>query len=81
MATKIRLQRMGAKKKPFYRIVVADERKARDGKVLEFIGTYDPRAEPPAIKLDLEKVDSWIGKGAQATDAMKSIIRRARKTA
>ncbi len=81
MATKIRLQRMGAKKKPFYRIVVADERTARNGKVLEFIGTYDPRAEPPAIKLDLEKVDGWIGKGAQPTDTLKSIIRRARKLA
>jgi len=79
VATRIRLQRIGAKKRAYYRIVVADGRTARGGKVIEFIGTYDPRIDPPAVKLDLEKVDTWVGKGAQPTEKMKSIIKRARK--
>ena len=79
MATKIRLQRIGSKKKPCYRIVVADERRSRDGKVIEFVGTYDPRIDPPEVKMNLQKVDEWIGNGAQPSEKMKSIIKRVRK--
>jgi small subunit ribosomal protein S16 len=72
---KIRLKRMGAKKKPFYRIVVADVRSPRDGKFIEQIGTYDPNANPSLINIDAEKVKKWIGNGAQPTDTVKKLLK------
>ncbi|HEY4490599.1 MAG TPA: 30S ribosomal protein S16 [Acidobacteriota bacterium] len=77
----IRLMRMGAKKRPFYRVVVADSRRFRDGKVIERIGSYDPLPDNPMIKLDLDRVDYWIQKGARPSDTVKSLIRGARKSA
>ena len=75
---KIRLQRVGAKKAPFYHIVVADSRRARDGKIIEQIGTYDPMKNPAAIVLDQEKVATWIKNGAQPTDTVKALINKAK---
>lgn len=72
---KIRLKRMGAKKKPFYRIVVADSRVARDGKTIEEIGYYDPTQEPSVIKVDVEAAKRWISSGAQPTDTVRSILK------
>ena len=74
---KIRLKRMGAKKAPFYRIVVADARKPRDGKVLEEIGIYDPTKSPTVLRVDLEAAKGWIAKGAQPTDTVKALIKKA----
>lgn len=74
MAVKIRLRRMGAHKKPFYRIVVADSRSPRDGKCIEEIGHFNPMVEPADVKLDMEKVENWISNGAQPTDRVKAII-------
>ena len=74
---KIRLRRMGAKKNPFYRIVVADSRAPRDGRFIEEIGTYDPLASPSAIQIDLERVDYWVKHGAQPTDTVKALIKKA----
>ncbi len=74
MAVKIRLRRMGAHKKPFYRIVVADSRSPRDGRCIEEIGYFNPMVNPVDIKLDMEKVEKWIANGAQPTDRIKSII-------
>ena len=71
---KIRLRRVGAKKAPFYHIVVADSRVARDGKIIEQVGTYDPMTEPGTIVLDKEKVEKWIKNGAQPTDTVKALI-------
>jgi small subunit ribosomal protein S16 len=76
MAVKIRLKRMGAKKKPFYRIVVADSRSPRDGKFIEEIGYYNPLTNPADIKLDKEKTEKWIANGAQPTDTVKSLIKK-----
>ena len=78
MAVKIRLRRMGAKKAPFYRIVVADSRFPRDGRFIEEVGYYDPMTEPATIKVDLEKVDKWLSNGAQPTDTVRSIINKSR---
>ena len=75
---KIRLQRVGKKKAPFYHIVVADSRSPRDGKIIEQIGTYDPMTEPSTIKLDKEKVEAWIKNGAKPTDTVKALIDRAK---
>ena len=75
---KIRLQRQGAKKAPFYHIVVADSRTSRDGKIIEKIGTYDPMTDPSTIVLDKEKVEKWIKNGAKPTDSVKSLIERAK---
>ena len=75
---KIRLQRVGAKKAPFYHIVVADSRASRDGKIIEQIGTYDPMKDPAAIVLDKEKVETWIKNGAQPTDTVKALINKAK---
>ena len=75
---KIRLQRQGAKKSPFYHIVVADSRTSRDGKIIEKIGTYDPMTDPSTIVLDKEKVEKWIKNGAKPTDSVKSLIERAK---
>ena len=75
MAVKIRLRRMGAKKAPFYRIVVADSRYPRDGRFIEEIGTYDPTRNPSAINVDPEKANKWIATGAQPTDTVKKILK------
>ncbi len=76
MAVKIRLRRMGAKKAPFYRIVVADSRYPRDGRFIEEIGYYDPTKEPTVLKVDDEKAKSWIAKGAQPTDTVKALLKK-----
>ena len=76
MAVKIRLRRMGAKRAPFYRVVVADSRYPRDGRFIEKIGTYDPLAEPPAIDIDVEKAQQWIANGAQPTDTVKALFKK-----
>ena len=76
MAVKIRLRRMGAKKAPFYRIVVADSRFPRDGRCIEEIGTYDPMQEPSAVKVDAEKAKKWIANGAQPTDTVKALFKK-----
>ena len=75
MAVKIRLRRMGAKKAPFYRIVVADSRYPRDGRLIEEVGYYDPTKEPSVIKVDEEKAKKWISNGAQPTDTVKSLLK------
>ncbi|MCX7772742.1 MAG: 30S ribosomal protein S16 [Clostridia bacterium] len=75
MMVKIRLKRMGAKKKPFYRIIIADERSPRDGKFIEQVGTYDPLANPSLISVDAEKVKQWISNGAQPTDTVKKLLK------
>ena len=74
---KIRLQRQGKKKAPFYHIVVADSRVSRDGKIIEQIGTYDPMTDPSTIVLDKEKVEKWIKNGAKPTDTVKALIEKA----
>ena len=74
---KIRLKRVGAKKAPFYHIVVADSRSPRDGKIIEQLGTYNPMTEPSEIKLDKEKVEKWIKNGANPTDTVKALIEKA----
>ena len=74
MAVKIRLKRMGAKKAPFYRIVVADARSPRDGKFIESIGYYDPVTTPANVKIDEEKAMKWMGNGAQPTDTVKNLF-------
>lgn len=76
---KIRLQRQGAKKAPFYHIVVADSRSPRDGKIVEKIGSYDPMTNPATIVLDNEKVAQWIKNGAKPTDTVKALIEKAAK--
>lgn len=74
MAVKIRLRRMGAKKAPFYRVVVADSRFPRDGRFIEEIGYYDPTREPAVINIDKEKAEAWIKNGAQPTDTVKRLL-------
>ena len=81
MAVKIRLARHGAKKRPYYRIVVADARAPRDGKFIEEVGRYNPCVNPSMIKFDLEKVDKWIANGAQPTDTVARLLETARKEA
>jgi small subunit ribosomal protein S16 len=76
MAVKIRLRRMGAKKAPYYRIVVADSRYPRDGRFIEEIGSYDPLKEPAEVKVDAEKVAQWLKNGAQPTDTVRAILKR-----
>lgn len=76
MSVKIRLRRMGAKKAPFYRIVVADSRFPRDGRFIEEIGYYDPTKEPTLVKIDAEKAKQWIANGAQPTDAVKVLLKK-----
>lgn len=76
MAVKIRLRRMGAKKAPFYRIVVADSRYPRDGRFIEELGYYDPTKEPSVLKVDDEKAKSWIANGAQPTDTVKALLQK-----
>ncbi len=74
---KLRLQRFGTKKKPFYRIVAADSRKPRDGRYLEIIGVYDPTKNPTYVNIDNEKVLNWLRNGAQPTDTVKSLLSKA----
>ncbi|MGN0455658.1 MAG: 30S ribosomal protein S16 [Acutalibacteraceae bacterium] len=76
MAVKIRLRRMGAKKAPFYRIVVADSRYPRDGRFIEEVGYYNPVKEPIEFKVDGDKVKEWIAKGAQPTDTVKALLKK-----
>ena len=76
MAVKIRLRRMGAKKSPFYRIVVADSRYPRDGRFIEEIGYYNPTTEPATVKIDAEAAKKWIGNGAQPTDTVRDILKK-----
>jgi len=76
VAVKIRLKRMGAKKSPFYRVVVADSRFPRDGRFIEEIGTYNPLANPAEFKIDSEKALKWIKNGAQPTDTVKSLLKK-----
>ncbi|HEY8497862.1 MAG TPA: 30S ribosomal protein S16 [Limnochordales bacterium] len=76
MAVRIRLKRMGAKKQPFYRIVVADARAARDGRYIEQLGYYDPLRDPPAVKVDAERTLDWLSKGAQPSDSVRQILER-----
>jgi small subunit ribosomal protein S16 len=77
MAVRIRLTRLGRKKKPFYRIVVADSECPRDGKFLDIVGTYDPLQDPAAIAINNDKLQNWIGKGALPTTTVKSLIKKA----
>lgn len=77
MAVKIRLRRIGAKKSPFYRIVVADSRYPRDGRFIEEIGYYNPLVNPAEIKVDAEKAQKWIANGAQPTDTVKALLKKA----
>ena len=77
MAVKMRLRRMGQKKAPFYRIVVADSRSPRDGKFIAEIGTYDPTREPSVIKFDEEAAKKWLSNGAQPTDTAKALLKKA----
>ena len=76
MAVKMRLRRMGAKKAPFYRVVVADERSPRDGKFIDEIGYYNPLTEPADIKIDAEKAEKWLMNGAQPTETVKSLLKK-----
>lgn len=77
MAVKIRLKRIGAKKKPFYRVVVADARSPRDGRFIEEIGIYNPIVDPAEVRIDGEKAQKWIKNGAQPTDTVKSLLKKA----
>jgi len=73
----IRLKRVGAKKRPFYRIVISDSRKRPTGRSVDEIGTYDPGPEPPVVKIDADKARSWMAKGARPSDTVRSLLRRA----
>ena len=75
MAVKIRLRRMGAKKAPFYRVVVADSRYPRDGRFIEELGYYDPTKEPSVVKIDGDKAKEWMANGAQPTDTVKALLK------
>ena len=77
MAVKIRLKRMGAKKAPFYRIVVADSRSPRDGRTIEEIGYYNPNVNPAEIKVDVEAAQKWLATGAQPSDTVRSLLKKA----
>ena len=77
MAVKIRLKRMGQKKAPFYRIIVADSRSPRDGRFIEELGYYNPLTEPATVKIDEEKAAKWLSNGAQPTDTVKALFKKA----
>ncbi len=81
MAVKIRLARHGAKKRPYYRIVIADSRAPRDGRFIDEVGRYNPCVEPAMVKFDMEKVDQWISNGAQPTDTVARLLKQARENA
>ncbi len=76
MAVRIRLTRLGRKKKPFYRIIVADSEAKRDGKFLDIIGTYDPMQDPAAVKINTEKLNDWLGRGAEPSVTVSSLIKK-----
>lgn len=76
MAVKIRLKRLGAKKNPFYRVVVADSRYPRDGRFIEEIGYYNPNTDPSDVKIDTDKAKEWLGKGAQPTDTVRALLKK-----
>ena len=76
MAVKIRLRRMGQKKAPFYRIIVADSRSPRDGRFIEEIGTYDPSTDPSTFKVDVEAAKKWLANGAQPTDTVRALLKK-----
>lgn len=78
---KIRLTRAGAKKRPFYRIIAIDERRQRDGRPLEFLGTYDPKSNPEKVLIHSDKVAAWVKKGAQLSPTVKSLMRRSQAAA
>ena len=77
MAVRIRLTKLGRKKKPFYRIIVADSESPRDGKFLDILGTYDPLQDPAAVTIDNDKLQDWLGRGALPTTTVKSLIKKA----
>lgn len=77
MAVKVRLTRLGSKKRPFYRIVAIDGESRRDGRALEFLGYYNPMVDPAEIKVDKEKVDQWVKKGAIVSDTVRSLLKQA----
>jgi len=81
MAVRLRLTRVGSKKNPIYRVVVADSRSPRDGKFIEIVGRYNPQTDPSTIELDQEKIKEWIGKGAQPSDAVSKLIKIAERDA
>ena len=76
MAVKLRLTRIGAKKNPYYRVIVADSRYPRDGRFIDIIGTYNPMVSPAEIKIDAEKANTWIKNGAQPTDTVKALLKK-----
>ena len=76
MAVRIRLARMGAKKKPFYRVVAADSESPRDGKFLDILGSYDPMKDPAVVTVHQDKVQSWLGKGAKVSESAKAILKK-----
>jgi small subunit ribosomal protein S16 len=78
---RIRLTRLGAKKKPFYRVIVADSRSPRDGRAIENLGYYNPMTEPPQLKIDLDRADHWLKNGAQPSETVASLLKRARTQA
>lgn len=78
---KIRLTRGGAKKRPFYRIVAIDERRKRDGRALEFLGTYDPQRDPERVELKTDRLEAWVARGAQVSPTVRSLIRRSKRRA
>ncbi len=78
---KIRLTRVGAKKKPFYRVQAIDSRSRRDGRALELLGTYDPNSDPATVKLNLEAIDAWVAKGAQMSHTVRSLIKQTKAEA
>jgi small subunit ribosomal protein S16 len=80
MAVAIRLRREGSKNRPYYRVAVADKRSPRDGKFIELVGTYDPTVKGANSKLKLDRIEYWVGKGAQMSDTVRSLVKKARKS-
>ncbi len=78
---KIRLTRQGSKRRAFYRVTAIDERDRRDGRPLQFLGTYDPKADSESLKIDIEGVEAWVAKGAQLSDTVRTLIKRQRRAA
>jgi small subunit ribosomal protein S16 len=76
MAVKLRLTRLGSKKRPFYRVVAMDNQTRRDGRALEYLGYYNPMVEPPEIKIDTDKVNAWLEKGAEPSDTVRSLLKK-----
>ncbi len=81
MALKIKLKRMGSKKNAYYRVIVSESRSARDGSVIDLLGTYNPHENPPKITVDNAKLESWLKKGAKPTEKVESIVKKALKSA